>query len=140
MITLEINKLQEWAKGKIAILNEFRMLLRVPYDMNLYSIISTVQEKMFKRRQQIVDAAFLMKDVSILLDRIIMPIYKIEIALNIIQDGKKPIDKFKLDYFLRLKRDDRDFENLKKFIRGEELKDSDSQPKTYVGVLERIGF
>lgn len=129
-----------WAKEKTALLNEFRSILRVPYDINLYAVINTVQEKMFKRRQQVISVVDQLRDLTNLLDQLKLPIYAVEEALIIIKDGKKNVDYFKLDYLLRAKVNSIDYEELEKLAKGKDTQEMQEEEKTFSGIFEKIGF
>lgn len=133
-------ELLAWSKEKIAILNEFRFMLRVPYDINLYGVINTVQERMFKRHQHIISVVDQCRDLANFLNQIKLPIFAVEEALDIIKQGKKPLDYFKLDYLLKVKKADRNFEDLEKLILEKDTQEEAAEEKKYTGIFENIGF
>ena len=132
-------KLCQWIKDTIGVINEFKMLLRVPYDKNLYAIIDTLQEKMHSRREKILSISAELKEYTIILNDLISPLHKVEQALEIATEGKHRIEKYKTDAILIMKKDDPEIEGLKKVI---EESDNDQKeiPKTYIGYFERHGF
>ena len=129
-----------WVKGKMSIINEFRGIIKVAYDTNLYSIINTVHEKMFRRRQQIICVVDQTRALANFLNQIKLPIYAVEEALQIIKDGKKPIDYYKLDYLLKIKKNENEYEALENIVANKDTKVAEIQDKSYVGVFEKIGF
>lgn len=129
-----------WTKEKIAILNEFKRMLKVPYDINLYAVINTVQEKMFKRRQQVISVVDELRQLSSFLEQIKLPIFAVEEALFIIKDEKQRIDFFKLDYILKAKRNNAHFEELEQLVHDRDTNDKGELEKTYSGIFEKIGF
>ena len=130
-----------WAKEKVAILREYRTLIRVPYDLNTYLNINVINEKMFLRRQQIISVFEELRQLSGGLEGLKLPLYSIEEALNIINDGKKRVDTWKLEYVCRTQGQTQtpDFEQLQAMIK-DSPKAQDDDLITQKGVFEKIGF
>lgn len=139
MTTTGNKTLLNWAKEKTALIHEFRTLLRVPYDRNLYAVVQTVQDKMFVRRQQVVIVIDLLRDFAKTLDSLKQPIFAVEEALDIIKEGKRRLDFFKIDYLLAAKRNRAEFEELEKIVIEENIQKEDKE-KVPHGIFEEIGF
>lgn len=129
-----------WVKGKMSIVNEFRGIIKVAYDTNLYSIINTVHEKMFRRRQQIICAVEQVRALANFLNQIKLPIYAVEEALQFIKDGRKSIDQYKLDYLLKIKKNEADYQELENIVANKDTQKDQIQEKSKTGVFENIGF
>ena len=129
-----------WVKGKMSIINEFRGIIKVAYDANLYSIINTVHEKMFRRRQQIICAVEQTRALANFLNQIKLPIYAVEEALQIIKDGRKSIEQYKLDYLLKIKKSESEYEDLENIVANKDTQKDQDQEKSQTGVFENIGF
>jgi hypothetical protein len=129
-----------WVKEKTALLNEFRCLLRIPYDINTYTLINTVNEKMFRRRMQVNSIFEQLREFAIGLTGLKMPIYAIEEALYFIKDGRKRIDWYKLEYLLKDKKQSDGFEELEKLAKDDIYQTDDEIEITYKGFFENIDF
>lgn len=129
-----------WVKEKTALLNEFRCLLRIPYDINTYTLINTVNEKMFRRRMQVNAIFEQLREFANGLNGLKMPIYAIEEALYFIKDGRKRIDWYKLEYLLKDKQQCDGFEELEKLVKDDIYQTDAETEKTYKGFFENIDF
>ena len=133
-------KLIAWIKEKNSILYEFRGMLRVPFDIGLYSQINIIQDKMFTRRSNIMKVVDGLRFLSSDLDALRLPIYNVEDALLIIKKGKKPLDSFKTNYLMQAKKNHPDYEELEKLVQGEDSQIVGDIEKSYNGYFEEIGF
>ncbi|CAI2362495.1 unnamed protein product [Moneuplotes crassus] len=135
-------ELIEWAKEKNTLISQFRNLLRVPYDINVYETINVINSQMFQRRVHVTNIVGQLKDLAVSLNHLKVPIYAVEEALYFMKQEKKKIDYFKLDYILKAKNNnDPDYQAFEKLVKEDTpaILEADTEITT-TGFFENISF